>query len=125
MTPLRSCSNGRMAFWCPGCNDAHSIPIGDGPGPRWQMSGTLEQPTFQPSILVTTGHYMARHAPGDGCACDWQERNPGVEPWPWPCRRCHSYVTEGQIQFLADCTHELAGFTVPIPPWPADDDGDD
>jgi len=28
---------------------------------------------------------------------------------------CHSYVTDGRIQFLADCTHALAGLTVDLP----------
>jgi hypothetical protein len=30
--------------------------------------------------------------------------------------RCHSFVVEGQMQFLSDCTHEMAGQIVPIPP---------
>jgi hypothetical protein len=28
--------------------------------------------------------------------------------------RCHSLVTDGNIQFLDDCTHELKGKTVPL-----------
>ena len=28
---------------------------------------------------------------------------------------CHSFVTDGRIQFLADCTHPLAGQTVDLP----------
>jgi hypothetical protein len=31
---------------------------------------------------------------------------------------CHSFVTAGHIQFLSDCTHEMAGQTVEIPEWP-------
>ena len=31
---------------------------------------------------------------------------------------CHSFVTDGRIQFLADCTHALAGQTVDLPEWP-------
>lgn len=27
---------------------------------------------------------------------------------------CHSFVTDGNIQFLDDCTHELKGKTVPL-----------
>jgi hypothetical protein len=30
---------------------------------------------------------------------------------------CHSFVTDGRIQFLEDCTHELAGQTVDLPEW--------
>jgi hypothetical protein len=32
--------------------------------------------------------------------------------------RCHVFITNGQIQFLDDCTHALKGQTVPIPAWP-------
>jgi hypothetical protein len=28
---------------------------------------------------------------------------------------CHSFVTDGRIQFLNDCTHSLAGQTVDLP----------
>ncbi|SHF03280.1 hypothetical protein SAMN02745157_1480 [Kaistia soli DSM 19436] len=34
---------------------------------------------------------------------------------------CHSFVTNGRIQFLGDCAHELAGQTVDLPPWPGAD----
>jgi hypothetical protein len=30
---------------------------------------------------------------------------------------CHSFVTNGMIQFLPDSTHALAGQTVPMVPW--------
>ena len=29
--------------------------------------------------------------------------------------RGHSYVTDGRIQYLSDCTHPLAGQTVDLP----------
>ena len=28
--------------------------------------------------------------------------------------RCHSFVTDGKIRFLNDCTHEMAGETVDL-----------
>lgn len=31
---------------------------------------------------------------------------------------CHSFVTDGRIQFLGDSTHALAGHTVDLPDWP-------
>jgi hypothetical protein len=34
---------------------------------------------------------------------------------------CHSFVTDGKIQFLSDCTHALAGQTVALPDWPTED----
>lgn len=36
---------------------------------------------------------------------------------PQISKRCHSFVVDGQMQFLGDCTHALAGQTVPIPEW--------
>ncbi|WP_419877659.1 DUF6527 family protein [Brevibacillus centrosporus] len=29
--------------------------------------------------------------------------------------RCHSFITDGRIQFLPDCSHDLAGNTVDLP----------
>jgi hypothetical protein len=46
----------------------------------------MEAPTFEPSILVEGAR-----------------------------SRCHSFVREGRIKFLSDCTHELAGQTVDLP----------
>lgn len=31
---------------------------------------------------------------------------------------CHSFVKNGTIQFLGDCTHKLVNQTVPLPDWP-------
>jgi hypothetical protein len=30
--------------------------------------------------------------------------------------RCHSFITDGKIEFLSDCTHSLAGQTVELKP---------
>lgn len=114
---LRSSNDNGLNFMCPGCGEVHHVQYGEGTGPRWKWNGSVEKPTFAPSILVTTGHYCN---PGDvvgNCACDFQQRYPDQSPWPWPCSRCHSYITDGRIQFLGDCTHKLAGQTVDLPPW--------
>ncbi|MDO7235351.1 hypothetical protein Q5M68_18790 [Acinetobacter baumannii] len=34
----------------------------------------------------------------------------------YPASRCHLFLTEGKIQFLTDCHHELAGLTVDMVP---------
>jgi len=31
---------------------------------------------------------------------------------------CHSFIRDGKIQFLGDCTHALAGQTVDLPELP-------
>lgn len=55
---------------------------------RWAWDGDTVHPTLSPSLLVTGG----------------------------PDLRCHSFVRDGKWQFLSDCTHDLAGQTVPCPP---------
>lgn len=80
---------GHVAYWCQGCDDAHVIKVGSGSGPLWVWDGNRDRPTFSPSVLCTTGK-----------------------------RVCHSFVRYGMVEFLSDCTHALAGQTLPLPPWP-------
>lgn len=94
-------SDGGYTFYCPGCESTHTIRT-EGVT-AWGFDGKLECPTFTPSVLVT---YPA---------------NPNAleqfKEWRTE-RRCHTFVTAGQIQFLPDCTHKLAGQTVPLPELP-------
>lgn len=90
-----------LQMQCPGCQAAkgwgglHQIgvlgPAGEPAyGKQWEWDRDLETPTVSPSILVT----------GRGT--------------------CHSFLKNGQWQFLADCTHPLAGQTVDmvdLPEW--------
>lgn len=85
-------SGSNLFFLCPGCKGPHRIQI-EGT-PAWTWNGSEEKPTFQPSIRVSER--------GE----DGQMRT-----------ACHSFVTNGNIQFLNDSIHELAGQTVPIPDW--------
>jgi hypothetical protein len=103
---LRRMQGGLVAFWCPGCDGAHQVGVGDGPGPRWGFNGDGDKPTFTPSILVRgvqrmTDDEYARIMGGEH-----------IEPRPFVC---HSFVTDGRIRFLGDCTHSLAGQTVDLP----------
>lgn len=90
-------------WWCPGCSNAHCF---DG---RWQFNGNFEKPTFTPSYLTTSRWPVGA-----------TNKNPAPKGYsgPYEERRCHSYVTDGQIQFLADSTHKLAGQTVEMPDIP-------
>ena len=101
MTPdtaiLRTLTNGGLVFHCPGCDSTHAINSHPN-GPRWAYNGDPVKPTFTPSILVTIR---------------WSANDPSEKD-----DICHSFVTDGRIQFLGDCTHALAGQTVPLPPWP-------
>lgn len=51
----------------------------------WEFNGDIEKPTISPSILVT---------------------RPPEE------YRCHSFITDGKIRFLDDCSHEMKGKTI-------------
>lgn len=101
-----------LGFWCPGCNGAHIVIIESDKRPKWWWNSSATAPTFTPSILVRTGRAIDPTYEDD-------------PDFPDPPEVCHSYVTDGQIQFLSDCLHSLAGQTVPIPEWPEHDhDGD-
>ncbi len=98
-----------LMFWCPGCEydfegemqgGAHMLPITD-PGdsrPHWAFTGTVESPTLSPSILSNVPFRRVRG-----------ETSSLV---------CHSFMKDGALQFLGDCTHPLANQTVPLPPLP-------
>lgn len=60
----------------------------DGTG-CWTWNGDTEKPTLKPSILTTTR--TKREA-----------------------FRCHSWINDGQAQFLSDCTHNLKGQTIDL-----------
>lgn len=108
---IRSAEGGRLLFRCPGCQETHQVSVGAGPGPRWGYNDNPDAPTFTPSVLVRSGHYVPGHT-GE-CWCTWETED-GEKPG-FGCHVCHSFVTDGRIQFLGDCTHALAGQTVDLP----------
>lgn len=102
----------RLAFFCPGCKEQQSITVNsDTAGrPVWNWNGSLEQPTITPSIL-TRGTWPLTDEEAAECL---KGNNVSRK------RVCHSFITDGKIQFLNDCTHSLAGQTVDLPEWPKD-----
>jgi hypothetical protein len=88
---------GMYLFRCPGCEYPHQVTTHRARPEEhvWSFNGDLERPTFQPSLLV-------ENRGSSGGACD---------------QGTDSFITGGQIQFLWDCTHSLAGQTVPLEPW--------
>jgi hypothetical protein len=79
-----------LAIMCPACKWEHPVGLVPGTSPSWTFNGSLDRPTLAPSLLVR-----------------W-ERSDGL-------KICHSFVRDGRIQFLSDCTHALAGQTVDLP----------
>lgn len=113
---LRDTEDNGLMFWCPGCKSAHRIQHGAGSDPRWGWNADGLKPTFTPSVLVRTGHYIPGYDP-EHCWCTFNAAHPDETP-DFECSICHSFVTDGRIQFLSDCTHALAGQTVDLPEWP-------
>lgn len=101
---LRSVAGGRLLFYCPGCESAHIVRVVGDEHPRWGYNDNPDRPTFTPSILVTYNGPDADTRDADGDRA--------------PSRICHSFVTDGRIQFLGDSSHELAAQTVDLPPLP-------
>lgn len=104
---LRTAQGGLICFWCPGCDEAHCVDS------TWTFNLSAEAPTFSPSILVRSGHFLPGHT-GNTCWCTYNAEHPDEED-PFTCTICHSFVRDGMIEFLSDCTHKLAGQTVLLP----------
>jgi hypothetical protein len=62
----------------------------------WSFDGNLHQPTFAPSLLCQSTRWDEAS----------QQRVPHI---------CHTFIRDGRIEFLSDCTHALAGQTVDLP----------
>ena len=87
-----------LRFNCPGCGCAHAVQHGSDTGPNWGWNKSLTKPTLTPSVLVS---YSGADAGKNGA----------------PPATCHSFIVNGKIEFLGDCTHALAGQTVDLPEW--------
>lgn len=85
MAKVSNFQNKGWMFYCPGCKSHHSIDR------RWTFNGDVNKPTFTPSLLCKSVQ--------------------GVE---MKDTICHSFIREGSIEFLSDCTHEFAGKTIDI-----------
>jgi hypothetical protein len=104
---LRSCEGGGLLYWCQGCDMLHQVKVGEGPGPRWGYNGNPDKPTFTPSVLTQFDHWVPPASPG------WTP-----VPQTKVSSICHTFITDGIVQFLGDCTHALAGQTLPLPELP-------
>ena len=94
-------------FWCPGCKEHHGVWTKKRNilGATWSFNGDMEKPTFDPSLLIRGKRPLIG---------DEYRRIMAGERLDIPDLVCHSFIRDGQIQFLSDCTHELAGKTVPM-----------
>jgi len=85
----------KLSLWfiCPACSTRDDAPEDTGMTritvPPWDWNGNLAAPTVEGSVLTVQGKYI-----------------------------CHSFIRQGQIEFLSDSTHTLAGTTVDLPELP-------
>lgn len=80
-------------FYCPGCKSHHAPyvkPHKNPMGASWSFNGDIESPTFNPSILTRV---------------EREDKSPFI---------CHLFVVNGELQYLSDCTHSLAGKNIPM-----------
>lgn len=115
---LRSLEGNQLSFWCPGCKIAHAVRVSPAAEP-WGYNGNPEAPTFTPSILVRWKDFTEK---GESDYRAWvaggHQPLPDGHAFETSERICHSFVTDGKIQFLSDCTHALAGQVVALPDFP-------
>lgn len=84
-----SYSNGKwrqFLYWCEGCGYEHAFGL-TSEGGNHTFNGDLNNPTVSPSLLENR----------------------------IPDKVCHSFIVNGQIQYLSDCHHHLAGQTIELP----------
>ena len=92
-------------FWCPGCNRHHFAKKS-----IWNID--LKTNTLHPSYLIQ----------GVNSSDEWEtDKNDDFIFENGRAKgshdtRCHSFVRNGTIQYLTDCTHKLSGKTVPMEP---------
>jgi hypothetical protein len=81
-------ADGTLLWHCPGCRTTHGVPVVG--GRRWKWNESLTAPTLAPSVKILPSL---------------------VQPL------CHTFIEDGRVRFLADCSHPLAGQIVRMKYW--------
>lgn len=109
---------GQITFWCPGCEQGHTIAYGG--AETWTWNGSTDNPTFNPSVLAMprqklneAGKAEIDNAEREGRSVSLTEEHRVMTP------RCHSFVRDGRIEYLSDSEHPLAGQTIDMVTLPA------
>lgn len=118
-----------VSFKCPGCGWNHHLTVNgrkNGAGATWQFNGDVNNPTITPSIkawsdyddhsTLTDADYGPWYPHPKVAAASTRDVLPGSKhKLVHVTFCCHSFVTNGKIQFLNDCTHDLKGQTIELP----------
>lgn len=80
-----------LKFYCLACKESHIVCVGKKSYWRqiWTFNNDYNKPTINPSILVSVNY-------------------------PNYTSICHSFIKEGKIQYLNDCTHNMKGTTIEL-----------
>jgi hypothetical protein len=105
--------NEGLTYWCQGCKGVHGIRT---KGPEsWEWNGDVDKPVFIPSVL-TRGIQEPTEE-------EWVRIKAGDQTVERREQRCHTFVgyngaQPGEVIFLGDCTHSMAGTVQPFPDLP-------
>ena len=92
-------------FWCPACEMHHHIDD------KWTID--LVNNTLSPSVLWESMNHRKHWKTDENGDYIFGKDNKVIGAKKI---KCHSFVKNGTIQYLNDCTHELAGTTSPMEP---------
>jgi hypothetical protein len=96
-------------FVCPGCNCEHAFDD------RWQFNQDFEKPTISPSYLIMYDYSSPENNNKSKAFYKKHNRYPTRAELPYDLHEvCHSFIRNGMIEFLNDCTHLLKGQTVEL-----------
>ena len=84
----RSETKWQYHFGCPACNCEHTFDE------SWSFNHDYDKPTISPSFLQQGFLGFKDETPTYGT--------------------CHSFIKDGMIQFLGDCTHDMKNKTVEL-----------
>ena len=83
---LRLVTTNIFKHWCTGCNTSHDIDIFKESHRCWDFNGSIDYPTFRPSMKVYSGDQII----------------------------CHYNLVEGVIHYLGDSLHEMSGKSIAL-----------
>lgn len=86
MAKVRVRKDNNFIIYCPACKKEHAF------NKSWGFNNDFDKPTVDSSLLVN-----------------------GYDEELCVDFRCHSFIKEGTIIYLGDCTHDMKGERIPLP----------
>jgi hypothetical protein len=91
-------TKGHLYYRCPGCKSEHSVPVllNKKEANHWNWNGDSIKPHVRPSVKHTYPDAAYKEHPNLPAFC------------------CHYHITDGNIEYCGDCSHDHSGKTVPM-----------